>query len=151
MRSKFGAEGLGDIMKRLLVWGMKNFVLLAILTMTVLLVWAFQSRTMPALRVWHTASLSEEFTAGAATEQSSMKDYLDREERLFRELHEKVYDQVKPTEDLFFSRYRKSGPQDPEWFERNWNRTFELVPESILGGALLLHVCRFGSQSASNR
>jgi len=126
-------------MKRLFVWSMKAFLFLGIVAMTVLLAWAFQSRTMPALRVWHTASLSEEFTAGEATPQSSLQDYLDREEKLFRELHEKVYDQVKPTEDLFFNRYRKGGPQDPEWSERNWNRTFELVPDSIQGGALLLH------------
>ena len=126
-------------MKPLFVWSMKAFALLGILAMTVLLAWAFQSRSMPALRVWHTASLSEEFTARDATQQSSLKDYLDREDRLFKELHEKVDDQVKPTEDLFFSRYRKGGPQDPEWPERNWNRTFELVPETIQGGALLLH------------
>jgi len=126
-------------MKRLFVWSMKVLILLGIVAMTVLLAWAFQSRTMPALRVWHTASLTEEFTAGDAKQQSSLKDYLDREERLYRELHEKVYGQVKPTEDLLFSRYRKGGPQDPEWPERNWNRTFELVPENIQGGALLLH------------
>ena len=126
-------------MKRLFVWSMKAFALLGIIAMTVLLAWAFQSRTMPALRIWHTASPSEEFTVHSATQQSSLKDYLDREKRLFRELHMKVYDQVKPTEDLLFCRYRKGGPQDPEGCARNWNRTFELVPESIQGGALLLH------------
>ena len=130
---------MGEVMKRLLIWSIKAFVFFGIVAMTVLLAWAFQSRTMPALRIWHTASLSEEFTAREAAPQSSLKDYLDREARLFTELREKVYDQIKPTEDLVFCRYRKGGPQDPEWPERNWNRTFELVPKTIRGGALLLH------------
>lgn len=126
-------------MKRLLIWSIKAFVFFGIVAITVLLAWAFQSRTMPALRIWHTASLSEEFTARDATPQSSLKDYLDREELLFKELQQKVYDRVKPTEGLLFNRYLKGGPQDPEWPECNWNRTFELVPDNIQGGALLLH------------
>ena len=55
------------------------------------------------------------------------------------ELKENIYDRVAPTDDLKFNRYRAGGPQDPGRWETNWNRTFELVPENIQGGALLLH------------
>ena len=94
---------------------------------------------MPALRIWHTVFLSEEFTARGATPQSTLQDYLDREARLFQELKEKVYDKVATTKDMTYCRYYAGGLQDPEDHGRNWNRTFELVPENIQGGALLLH------------
>lgn len=126
-------------MKRILGWIVRVVLLVGLLVFTILLAWAFESRSMPALRIWHTASLSAEFTARDGTPESTLQDYLDREEQLFRELEEKVYERVEPTADLTFSRYRAGGPQDPARGERNWNRTFELVPESIQGGALLLH------------
>ena len=125
--------------KRVLAWIVSTVLIFGILAFTVLLVWAFASRNMPALKIWHTASLSTEFTARDATPQSTLQDYLDQEERLFRELKEKVYDRVESTDDLKFCRYRAGGAQDPGRWETNWNRTFELVPEHIQGGALLLH------------
>ena len=126
-------------LKRILTWIVKGVLLAGLLVFTLLLAGAFKSRGMPALRIWHTASLSSEFTARDATPESTLQDYLDREERLFRELKEKVYDRVEPADDLIVSRFRSGGPQDPERWKRNWNRTFELVPKSIRGGALLMH------------
>ena len=46
---------------------------------------------------------------------------------------------MPPTAALDYSRYRADGPQDPANLPRNWNRTFELVPENMIGGALLFH------------
>ena len=126
-------------MKCIINWIVRAVLLAVLLAFTVLLVWAFDSRRMPSLRIWHTASLSGEFRARDATLRSTLKDYMDREEQLFREIHEKIYDRVEALDDLSLSRYRTGGPQDPATWERNWNRTFELVPENIQGGALLLH------------
>jgi len=126
-------------MKRILTWIVAGVLLAGLLVFVGLLAWAFDSRSMSALRIWHTTSLSNEFTASDATPQSTLQDYLDREGRLFRELKEKVYDRVKPADDLIISRYSSGGPQDPERWQRNWNRTFELVPKRIRGGALLMH------------
>jgi len=131
--------GYGNSMKHILGWAVKGILLAGLLIFVLLLADAFKSRSKAALRVWHTASLSNEFTAGDATPQSTLQDYLDREERLFRELKEKVYDRVEPADDLIISRFRSGGPQDPERWQRNWNRTFELVPKNIRGGALLMH------------
>ncbi len=124
---------------RLIGWFVRATSIAALLVITVLLLWAFESRKMPALGIWHTTPLTSEFTARDATPQSALKDYLDQEERLFRELQVKIYDKVPPTPEMTISRYRAGGPQDPQQLPRNWNKTFELVPESILGGALLLH------------
>jgi len=124
---------------RVVVWVGRIVLLAGLLALTVLFVWAFDSRSMPELCLWHTVSLSHEFTARDETPRSTLKDYLDREEALFRELKEKIYDRVAATDEQAFSRYRAGGPQDPGGLPRNWNRTFELVPEKIRGGALLLH------------
>jgi len=126
-------------MNRIFKWIFKALMLAVLVAFTLLLAWAFESRTMPALHIWHTVSLSEEFTAGDATPRSTLQDYLDREARLFQELKNKVYDQVTAAENMTYCRYYAGGPQDPEGHGRNWNRTFELVPERIRGGALLLH------------
>lgn len=126
-------------MKRVFSWIMKAVVLAGLLSLTVLLVWAFESRKKPDLSVWHTVSLSNEFKAGDATPQSTLREYIEREKQLFRELKERVYDRVESTGTLTFSRYLAGGTQDPGQWQRNWNMTFELIPERIQGGALLLH------------
>ena len=114
-------------MKRILTWIVAGVLLAGLLVFVGLLAWAFDSRSMSALRIWHTTSLSNEFTARDATPQSTLQDYLDREERLFRELKEKVYDRVAPADDLISSRFRSGGPQDPERWQRNWNRPHRLA------------------------
>jgi len=138
-RSSVPPEGHRNRIKRALAWIVSAILLTGLLAFTVLLVWAFESRNMPALHIWHTASLSGEFTASDSTPKSTLQNYLDQEERLFSELKENIFDRVESTDDLKFSRYRDGGPQDPDRWETNWNRTFELVPEQIQGGALLLH------------
>lgn len=126
-------------MQRVFSGVVKAILLAALLAFTVLLAWAFESRSMPALHSWHTEHLDSEFIAADAKPDSTLQDYLDREARLFDELREKVYQDEAPTDALSYSRYRAGGTQDPAWPQRNWNRSFELVPEYIQGGALLLH------------
>ena len=125
-------------MKRVFVGIVKTLVLAALLVLTALLAWAFESRNMLELQVWHSA-LDSEFTAQDATPKSTLQDYLDREAQLFDELRDKIYRRVERTDRLLYNRYRAGGPQDPDRQQQNWNRTFELVPEDIKGGALLLH------------
>ena len=124
---------------RLASRAIRVLLLVAALLFTVLLAWAFESRGMPDFHVWHTRTLSAEFSAGDATSPGGLSGYLEREDRLFAELHEQVYTRGEPGEGLTYSRYLSGGPQDPQRGARNWNRTFELVPERIVGGALLLH------------
>jgi len=111
----------------------------AIIVITILLVWAFQSKKMPALEIWHTTPLTTEFIAADATAQMTLQDYIGQEDRLYNELKTKIYDRVKPEAKLAFSRYLANGVQNPLNLPQNWNRTFELVPENIQGGALLMH------------
>ena len=118
---------------------MNTAAIAALIAFTVLLVWAFESRQMPLFGMWHTVPLKSEFSVGDATARKTLQDYLDQEEQLFRELRVKIYVRLVPTAEMTFSRYRAGGLQDPKQLPRNWNRTFELVPEKIRGGALLKH------------
>ena len=69
----------------------KVILQITFVALTILLVWAYQSRKMEPLQIWHTVILENEFTARGGTAQSTLQDYLDLEERLFDELQEKVY------------------------------------------------------------
>ena len=133
------AKGQRSRIGRLFFWILGILENATLVALTLLLVWAFESRNMPALNIWHTTRLSGEFTSDDASPQSTLQDYLEQEDRLFEELRRKIYDQVPRTAAFAFSRYRADGPQDPLHLPHNWNRSFELVPETIRGGALLLH------------
>lgn len=91
------------------------------------------------LSVWHKTVLEEEFTAGCG--DVTLADYLAREERLFVELQERIYEVAEEEGVGLLDRYRKGSPADPTGYSRNWNRTFELLPEggALTCGVLLLH------------
>jgi hypothetical protein len=54
---------------------LKAVVLAFLIAFTVLLVWAFDARSMPDFRVWHTASLDAEFRARDGRSDLSLADY----------------------------------------------------------------------------
>ena len=126
-------------MRRVLTFLWKSAVVIALIIVSAVIGWAFQSRTMLPLQPWHTVHLDGEFTAADAASQPTLRDYLAREDALFKELKEQVDSRVEATEATLFSRYRTAGVQDPETRQPDWNRTFELVPDHIRGGVLLLH------------
>ncbi len=118
----------------------KTILQTVLVTLVLLFALACQPRSkMEDLQIWHTVILENEFTARNATKEFNLEDYLALEEKLFDELQEKIYEHIEPTDELIYSRYLAGGVQDPAWPQQNWNRTFELVPENITGGALLLH------------
>ncbi len=93
------------------------------------------------LSSWHEIVLEEEFTVGCGDQ--TLADYLAREDRLFAELENRIYAQA-PEEEVnatLIHRFRKGSPADPTTHAKNWNRTFELVPEGDAAkcGVLLLH------------
>ena len=114
-------------------------LLVAFVLFSLLLGWAFQSRSMAALKIWHTTSLKSEFHSSDATIDYTLTNYLEQEGRLFEELEQKIVLRVEPTKQVSYERYKQGGVQNPAWLSRNWNRTYEMVPEQIKGGALLLH------------
>ena len=89
------------------------------------------------LDIWHFAELDEEFTADSGIE--NFADYMALEERLFRQLEERVYARVPPEERKRINRYHRGSLSDPSQWSTNWNRSFELSAASPRAGVLLLH------------
>lgn len=93
----------------------------------------------PTLEPWHTEQLDAEFTADKTDEITSFEDYLRLEDALFAQLDEQVYAQTPTGPAYALVRYSAGSTADPRRRQPNWNRSFELEPESPVGGVLLLH------------
>jgi alpha-beta hydrolase superfamily lysophospholipase len=126
-------------MRRVFAFVWKSSIVVVLILVSAVIGWAFQSRTMLPLERWHTATLDGEFTGADASSHATLQDYLAREDALFKEMTEQIDSHVEKTDATLFSRYRSGGTQDPEAQRPDWNRSFELVPEQIRGGVLLLH------------
>ncbi|MCZ6517230.1 MAG: alpha/beta fold hydrolase [Gammaproteobacteria bacterium] len=106
---------------------------------TIWLVRAFEARNLPELKLWHQASLVNEFTVDDYPDGLSLEAYFELEERLMQELETQVVAQVPPANRKFLSRYTDTSPINPENLPRNWNRSFQLSVDEPRGGILLLH------------
>ena len=91
------------------------------------------------LEPWHTARLSAEFDAGAADEIGSFEEYRALEDRLFDELRDEVYSQVETGPNFALFRFSAGSAADPFTRDPDYNRSFELVPDTARGNVLLLH------------
>ena len=104
------------------------------------LVLSIQGCSDSPLEVWHTDKLTEEFTADMADEQvRNFNDYLALEQRLFKQLDEKIYADTATGPDHELERYSAGSSADPRQNEPNWNRSFEFHVDTPVGGVLLLH------------
>ncbi len=107
----------------------------ALIILLIVFVVALDNR--PDLNVWHLAELDEEFTASSPVE--SFEEYLSLEDRLFRQLDERVYQKIAPSDRYLINRYYRGSASDPDRWPVNLNRSFELSTERPRAGVLLLH------------
>ena len=91
------------------------------------------------LQPWHSEKLTEEFTEDKAEQVKSFADYLQLEDRLFKELDEKVYAQTETGPEFRLDRYSAGSAVDPRSQTPNWNHSFELTTDNPGGAILLLH------------
>jgi alpha-beta hydrolase superfamily lysophospholipase len=111
----------------------------ALVVATVVVVRALDARKLGPLAPWHTVSPSSEVRAAELDDAFTLRQYLAREEAVFREVETRVEAAVAPEDRLAANRYWRDGPLSPSRFPRDGNRTFELVPPRIRGGVLLVH------------
>ena len=104
-----------------------------------ILIRAFQSRSLPDLQIWHTYRFVNEFSARTARDAFSFQDYQILEESLFEELDREIVEPSSGPDADLINRYNRNGIVFPGMNGRDWNRSFELVPDTLLGGVLLLH------------
>lgn len=117
----------------------KIFFGIVIIIATILVLRAFDALKMPDLEIWHTEKLESEFQADKTTADTNFKDYLRIETNLFKELNRKVVQRVPKSAEYRLIRYLPNGLNNSMGFPQNWNRSYELIPPEIKGGALLLH------------
>jgi len=91
------------------------------------------------LKPWHTEKLDEEFTEDKADEVQSFDDYLQLEDRLFKQLDDEVYAQTETGPAYKLDRYSTGSAADPRKRPPDWNRSFELKADNPRGGVLLIH------------
>lgn len=125
---------LHRLLRRALVFLVHSMLGAAIVLVVVFVVYL---DSQPDLAAWHTADLDEEFTTRSNID--SFSDYLALEERLFRQLDERVYKRVAPASQGIINRYTDGSLSDPTHRTVNWNRSFELSAPAPAAGILLLH------------
>lgn len=114
----------------------KNTLLIStIAAMTV----ALQACSSTQLKPWHTEKLDEEFTEDRADDVRTFADYLELEDRLFKQLDEEIYAQTETGLAHKLDRYSTGSAADPRKGNPDWNRSFELKTDNPRGGVLLIH------------
>jgi alpha-beta hydrolase superfamily lysophospholipase len=68
----------------------------------------------------------------------TLPDYLAREAEVFRETRA-IEARIAPEDRTPANRYFTGSAVNPGRFPHDWNRTFEVLPERLRGGALLVH------------
>jgi alpha-beta hydrolase superfamily lysophospholipase len=113
--------------------------IVGIVSITIIGFLAFNARRMPDLKIWHRATLDSEFVAEDHHPGFTYQEYRQMESQLFEQLEKEVYQKVKNPHKHPLNRYTKESICNPGRYPQNWNRSFELIPVKIRGGALLLH------------
>ena len=97
----------------------------------------FELNSRPELSVWHKTVLDQEFRADSGLKD--FEEYLELEERLFKQLDQLVYQKIDETDKRAINRYFRGSLSDPGRWPTNWNRSFVLPAEQPEIGVLLLH------------
>ncbi|MHC4946961.1 MAG: alpha/beta hydrolase [Planctomycetota bacterium] len=133
------ARGTGRAMSVTLRWTLRLVATVVIVVVTLLLVMAFKARSMPDLHAWHRDVPSDEFRWWDADDVETLDDYHALEDRLFAQVPALTEDEARELGLSRFVRFVTGSPASPDRFDRDYNRTYELAPDEVRGGALLLH------------
>jgi alpha-beta hydrolase superfamily lysophospholipase len=96
--------------------------------------------SLPDLQPWHRLVPRGELRAADLDEAFTLDQYLAREEEVFRQVRDEVEAPVSAAgSSQLANRYHAGSISSPRRASRDWNRTFELTPPAVRGGALLIH------------
>jgi len=126
-------------MKTLFLWLFWIVDIALIAVVTVVLVRAFDARSKEPLQKWH-GTLTSEFKARDLGPGVGLADYIRRENALFDEMQRTIIVPGPLDARDRLNRYAAESAVNPLRFPKNWNRTYEMVPDGeIRGGVLLMH------------
>jgi alpha-beta hydrolase superfamily lysophospholipase len=96
---------------------------------------------VPDLHEWHHFVPGAEVRAAEMGDSFTLAQYLAREDEVFRQVREAVETPVSSIAGAgsVANRYVASSLSSPHRAVRDWNRTFEMTPPAVRGGALLVH------------
>lgn len=120
-------------------WLRLALLLPVIVGLLIATVWGVLSRDLPELQPWHTDAPRGELTAADMDDRFTLAEYLRREDDVMRDIRERIEAKTPDALRTRANRYFPDSPLNPRHLATDWNRTFELVPETIRGGALLVH------------
>ena len=94
---------------------------------------------LPDLEPWHRV-VPPDFRAAEFTAQSTLADFLAKEDAAFRVVHDQIEQRLDPAWRVPANRYNRDGVSHPSRLGTDWNRTQVLTPDGdTVGGALLVH------------
>jgi alpha-beta hydrolase superfamily lysophospholipase len=125
--------------RRVLKWVVNVLVLGLTIVATIVLVFALQARArLPDLKVWHRIHLDQEFRARDPKAPASFAEYRKLEERLIKEMHERVLDNPQSADTWQLGRYNPQSIVAHLALETPYNHSFELAPAGEPRGSVLL-------------
>ncbi len=126
--------------RRLVRWGIWLVLALLLVTATVIVGAAVDARQrLPDLQPWHRLLPRAEVHASDLTERFTLAEYLKREDAIFAEIKSRIEDALPAEQSRMVNRYARGSRSSPTRLDRDYNRTFEVEPRELRGGALLLH------------
>ena len=126
--------------RRLLRWAVWLGLAIVLIVATVIVGAAVDARyRLPDLQVWHRNAPASEIRAADIDARFTLADYLKREQQVFDEVRTEVEDAVAPAANYAVNRYVRASRSSPSRLDRDYNRTFEVEPDTVRGGALLIH------------
>ena len=125
-------------MKTLWRWARRAVYAVVLVLLTLVVGGAFDARRrLPELDPWHRIRL-DELTAATLNDTFTLPQYLAGEEQLFAAVRA-LESTIDPALRTPVNRYNAGSLSHPSSAGRDWNRSYETQPETIRGGALLVH------------
>lgn len=125
--------------KTVIAFFLKVIRVIAVITATIIVIRAFDARSLPDLHVWHEVRFENEFDADRDGNVGTLSAYLDLEKAVFDELNEKVFGSLASDSVIGANRFNANSVFSSQNHENDWNRTTELRPAQPRGVALMLH------------
>ncbi|HZA33564.1 MAG TPA: alpha/beta fold hydrolase, partial [Vicinamibacterales bacterium] len=95
---------------------------------------------VPDLEPWHRLVPRGELRAADLDDAFTLHQYLAREADVFKAVRDEVETPASAASAPHLAnRYQSASISSPRRATRDWNRTFELRPAAVRGGALLIH------------
>jgi alpha-beta hydrolase superfamily lysophospholipase len=119
-------------------WARRAAFATVLVFITLIVGGAFDARRrLPDLKPWHRVSF-DDVSASTLDDHFTFAQYLAREQRLFAQLRE-FESTIDPADRTPVNRYNEGSLSHPASAGHDWNRSFEIQPTIIRGGALLIH------------